>query len=267
MEKSPISPILICFAILAVFALIITVDTASASSYYKEFNQIEGKTVIKNKINGESEESYVSEEELEKRKGGYYFISRNLFNDSYSQAEFRLNLDVGFIAEKDNIFPENYEIQSDGERISIIWKTNDVKKEDTFAMFVKIKNTEESHFLFWISADIIFILLIFALYLIYRRMKTKHLGAEKKKTTRQKNTKSKLKEYEKEGEYNYLLDPEKKVIDGLKKADRNELWQKQIQNSTGFSKAKISRLVRNLESRGLITKIPFGNTNKIRLKV
>jgi uncharacterized membrane protein len=44
------------------------------------------------------------------------------------------------------------------------------------------------------------------------------------------------------------------------------LWQKQIQNSTGFSKAKVSRLVRNLESRGLVKKIPFGNTNKIRLR-
>jgi len=69
-----------------------------------------------------------------------------------------------------------------------------------------------------------------------------------------------------EQEYDYLLDTEKKIIEELKKADRNELWQKQIQNSTGFSKAKLSRLIRNLESRNLIVKIPFGNTNKIKLK-
>jgi uncharacterized membrane protein len=63
-----------------------------------------------------------------------------------------------------------------------------------------------------------------------------------------------------------LLDTEKKVIEELKKADRNELWQKQIQNLTGFSKAKVSRLIRDLETRGLVKKIIFGNTNKIRLK-
>jgi uncharacterized membrane protein len=77
--------------------------------------------------------------------------------------------------------------------------------------------------------------------------------------------KGKIKEKE-SNDYNYLLDTEKKIIDELKKANRNELWQKQIQSSTEFSKAKVSRLIRNLEARGLIIKIPFGNTNKIRLK-
>jgi len=43
------------------------------------------------------------------------------------------------------------------------------------------------------------------------------------------------------------------------------MWQKQLQLKTGFSKAKLSRVIRNLESRSLVKKIPFGNANKIRL--
>ena len=81
-----------------------------------------------------------------------------------------------------------------------------------------------------------------------------------------KKTKKEVNGTKESPEYNYLLDTEKNIIEELKKADRNELWQRQIQSSTGFSKAKVSRLIRKLESRGLITKIPFGNTNKIRLK-
>jgi len=63
----------------------------------------------------------------------------------------------------------------------------------------------------------------------------------------------------------HLIESEKKVIEELKKADRNEMWQKQIQTSTGFSKAKLSRVIRNLEARKLVRKIPMGNTNKISL--
>lgn len=63
----------------------------------------------------------------------------------------------------------------------------------------------------------------------------------------------------------HLLEDETKIIELLKKADRRESWQRKIQEETGFSKAKLSRMIRNLEARELIEKIPMGNTNKIRL--
>ena len=90
--------------------------------------------------------------------------------------------------------------------------------------------------------------------------------ANRKKNKKKKIEKNISEEKEKTSEkYGYLLDTEKKVIEELKKADKNELWQKQIQIATGFSKAKLSRLIRNIEARGLIKKIPMGNTNKIKL--
>lgn len=61
-----------------------------------------------------------------------------------------------------------------------------------------------------------------------------------------------------------LIDNEQKVVNFLK--ETGEVWQKQIQQATGFSKAKVSRVIRNLEARGVVNKVPYGNTNKISLK-
>jgi uncharacterized membrane protein len=61
-----------------------------------------------------------------------------------------------------------------------------------------------------------------------------------------------------------LIDKEQQVVDFLKQ--NGEVWQKQIQQATSFSKAKVSRILRNLEERGVVTKTIYGNTNKISLK-
>ena len=61
-----------------------------------------------------------------------------------------------------------------------------------------------------------------------------------------------------------LIDNEQKIVNFLK--ETGEVWQKQIHHETGFSKAKVSRILRNLEERGVITKTIYGNTNKIALK-
>lgn len=61
----------------------------------------------------------------------------------------------------------------------------------------------------------------------------------------------------------HLLPQEQVIINILKK--EKEAWQKQLQLKTGFSKAKLSRVLRDLEARGMIKKIPYGNTNKIKL--
>lgn len=61
-----------------------------------------------------------------------------------------------------------------------------------------------------------------------------------------------------------LIDNEQRIVEFLKQ--NGEVWQKQILGATGFSKAKVSRLIRTLEQRGVITKTVYGNTNKIVLK-
>lgn len=63
-----------------------------------------------------------------------------------------------------------------------------------------------------------------------------------------------------------LFEEERKIVELLVAAKDAELWQKQIEISTGFSKVTLSRKLRSLEQKGLIEKIPYGNANKIRLR-
>lgn len=63
-----------------------------------------------------------------------------------------------------------------------------------------------------------------------------------------------------------LFDDEKKVVEALIKSPEEGIWQKQLETMTGLSKVRLSRKVRNLEQKGLIEKIPYGNANRIRLK-
>jgi uncharacterized membrane protein len=60
----------------------------------------------------------------------------------------------------------------------------------------------------------------------------------------------------------FLQPEEKSLVDELEKAG-GALTQTELTKRTGLSRVKIHRVVRNLESKGLIIKQPFGMTNKI----
>jgi uncharacterized membrane protein len=246
------------FIILMVF---LALTLVSASTYEREYTQVGNKIVIKESIDNIKISNYVSSNVLEKSSKGYYFVEKIVFNESYSSAIIKINLQEGIILEDYEAYPAGYSIDSDGKTISLIWAINNVQKNQVFAIFIKLEDTSRFGFGSILFMGLIILVFLISSYFIYKKFRlSKTIKPQKKKVKTAKKISLK------ETKYDYLLDTEKKVIEELKKADRNELWQKQIQNSTGFSKAKVSRLVRNLESRGLISKIPFGNTNKIRLK-
>lgn len=248
--------IVLFFSLLIAF---LALAMLSANSYSMEYTQVGNKLVLKEKVNGLQISNSVLSEPLDKSSGGYYFVKKIIFNQDYSEVTVKLNLDTGFILEKEGVFPDGYSVESDGQIISVVWKLNNVKFGYVFPIFVKINETKKVSYSLLIGLAVILIVPI--VYLIFiKKFKKAVIKKSYKKVSKTKNRIG-----PREKEYNYLLDTEKKVIDELKKADRHELWQKQIQILTKFSKAKISRLVRNLESRGLIKKIPFGNTNKVRL--
>ncbi|MDP1728632.1 MAG: hypothetical protein Q8L27_00325 [archaeon] len=229
-----------------------------ATSYSATFSQVGNELVVKEIVNGIEKEAYVTNDGLEKSGRNYYFVKKVMFSEDFDSVQIKLNLDTGIIIENQEVYPAGYKMGTDGQIIYILWNKSNVKAGDNFAMFVSLEDTSGNYL--WIILIGSLLILLVVGYFIYikfsKKQKTKIIKVKQK---------SKVKK-EAESVYDYLLDTEKKVIEELKKADRNELWQKQIQNSTGFSKAKVSRLVRNLEARGLIKKIPFGNTNKVRLK-
>jgi len=63
----------------------------------------------------------------------------------------------------------------------------------------------------------------------------------------------------------FLLPEEKKVLNEIEKYG-GTLTQSEIVKTTGFSRVKIHRIIKNLEKKNLIMKQQYGMTNKIILK-
>lgn len=200
------------------------------------------KDIITIKSN-QAEISYLTEEALQKSGEGFYFVEKIKFNFDVDVVILKFTLDTGHFLDKEMTFPPVSSMETDGRQISAIWRLNDIKKGDDLPIFLQIGYSESADFSLLVLIGIIFIAI--AIYLFY------HFYQKKSK---------------KEDIDRHLMESEKMIIQELKKADRGELWQKRLQLNTNFSKAKISRLIRNLEQRNLIEKIPFGNTNKVRLK-
>jgi len=263
--------------------LIFLISSVSASSYNIEFNQIDSKLLVKHIISLDNEQeisinlpsdayslssdnpytinehiltmtgknikvSYLTLSALEKVSDGYYLIDTIKFNFPADNVTIRLILSEGNFVDIEKIFPEPSSIITDGKQISLIWNLNNVKQSDDLPIVAGIKAKSSSlSWLFWI---LVVLIALSALYLIYDKLIKEKVAKKEEKSPIE----------------SHLIESEKAVLSALKGADRGEMWQKQLQISTGFSKAKLSRVIRNLESRNLIDKIPFGNTNKVRLK-
>ena len=232
------------FAFLVIFLVGLSLASASGS-YIKEIDQVGDKLVIRENISG-NYSSYVLSGSLEKTSEGYIFLDKLRFNQNYDFVQIRLNLERSFVIKNYEAYPSGYLLETDGQTISLVWNLRNVREDSDFAIFVNLEDTNKSTILknsLLVLAIILVVLFGSLLYLKYFRSKRLNKKIEK-----------------------YLLDSEKKVLLELENAKNKELWQKQIQLKTGFSKAKLSRVIRDLESRNLIEKIPIGNTNKIRIK-
>jgi len=262
---------------------ILLVSSVSASSYTIEFNQIDSKLLVKHIISLDSEQeisinlpsdayslssdnsytineniltitgknikvSYLTLSALEKVSDGYYLIDTIKFNFPADNVIIKLILLEGNFVDIEKIFPEPFSITTDGKQISLIWNLDNVKQGDDLPIVASIK--AESSSLSWLFWILVVLIALSALYLIYDKLIKEKVAKKEEKAPIE----------------SHLIESEKSVLSALKGADRGEMWQKQLQISTGFSKAKLSRVIRNLESRNLIDKMPFGNTNKVRLK-
>ncbi|MGM5482175.1 MAG: helix-turn-helix transcriptional regulator [Nanobdellota archaeon] len=138
------------------------------------------------------------------------------------------------------IMPKPFTINTNGRQIVITWKETNPK--DTFSIFVAYEEENSFSWGSFLSATIIIV--VFFGYVYFRKTKIKSF---------RKNS------------FSHLLDPEEKVVNVLLKSNEHVMWQKELQIATGFTKSKLSRTVRNMEERGILKKIPYGSTNKIKL--
>jgi len=200
--------------------------------------------------------NFISSGMLEKASKDY-FVADLKIPLNIEELKISLILPEGAVLENPNlesVWPKYAELSSDGKSIIVEWSKQNAKEGESIPLLVIFRENKVS----WILIFTIVVAIgasAILLFSVKRKNKKKV-----KKTAKKKGKKAAGKKEI------YLLDSEKAVISLLEKAEGKQLWQKQIQLAAGFSKAKLSRLLRNLEARGLVKRIPIGNTNKIKLK-
>jgi len=204
------------------------------------------KLIIQNQEFNIVELQYITESLVEKSTD-YFFIT-DLSNIEANNINIKLTLPEKAIlkypltSNQASIIPSTSKVTTDGKSIMIQWDKSDLISKTILVIY----NQEES------NSILLFILipiLIIAIALFFIKLKPK---AIKQKSSEKDITKN-------------LFEEEKKIVEVLLE-NKEGIWQKQLQLKTGLTKVKLSRKIRNLEEKGVLEKIPYGNTNKIRLK-
>ncbi len=181
-----------------------------------------------------------------KRLEGSYLFNYNIEISKTNKFELIINLPVGAIlsdlTETSSVFPQPDGIGSDGQRIILRWSDENVELED-FRILVLFETSHKESVVslrnYPILMTFIFGMIILGMYLFFEKQKekVKSIGLGKN---------------------------EKKIYDFIK--SKGEIKQKEIQKELDFSKPRLSKLLRNLEEKGLIEKKPSGRTNVIKIK-
>ena len=173
----------------------------------------------------------------------YIFSLKYELDSSFENLGVVAKLPDGFVLAdiESAVSPGNYKIETDGREIIIKWDDINPIGEQSF-IIVYERGISRSISYLWIIMLVILALLIAGFFILRIRHKK-----EKKEIVS-----------------GVLSQDEKKIVDMIEKG--NEVAQKDVVKETGFSKAKVSKIVRRLEEMGIVEKKPWMATNKLRLK-
>ena len=212
---------------------------------------------------------YITKAYVEKTKDSFFIVNYNVNtreNTITAHLPESATLKYSTNSPQRSVIPHG-EITTDGKSLSIEWQNVSAGE----ALLV-IYNTPREISEYWKTIGIMMAVGIVILGVFYvTGAKRKKKGADDKDNIDDKKDEDK-KEYrhQKKEAPNVsdvtrnLFEEEKAIVEVL--LQKGELWQKQLVLHTGISKVKLSRKLRNLEAKGIIEKVPYGNTNKIRLK-
>jgi len=193
--------------------------------------------------------NYTIPDAVELKKKDFVYM-KELVYPNVKNLIFRIKLPPAYGINNEDIsaiIPEPTYLQSDGKRIIVLWE---MKSPSTPMMF-KIKynslvsnNGFDTNILALLS--IVLIILIFVgIYFIHKSSKNR--GVEVKIPPS-------------------LLSEDEMTICEIIKNEGGKIKQKKLSSITGFSKAKITKILTNLEKKELIEREPIGRTFVITLK-
>ena len=188
------------------------------------------------------------------------------FNTTIEKFTFRLKLPERAILPEETskfVTPEPTKLYSDGRRIILAYEVENAESFRASVIYESAKKSPVAAFL----AILFLIAIVFGLALYKFKSKAKTETREKPRPEEAKIAAEKPMEIakaEQKEEKLYLLPDEKGIIYILKQAGK-PIRQRDIEKQITFSKAKLSRVLRGLEERGIIKRIPRGNTNLVEL--
>jgi len=147
-----------------------------------------------------------------------------------------------------SIYPKPSSTTTDGRSLIFIWSKQDMKKGDELSIFASYKLKRGYAFIILVLMALLIITAIAAI-LIYK----------KKPKIKEKIIKEDLIE-------KHLKEDEEIIVNILKKRENKACEQGTIRIISGFSKATLSRLLKELEDRKVIKKEKRGKKNIIFLK-
>ncbi len=187
---------------------------------------------------------YVFKKPIEKTDNLYILkISYILFANVKS-----FNLEVkfaeGYIIAENGVSPAGYKLDSDGRHVIVRWEYEKIPAElRSFRAIILYEKVAGKYTLYYYGIAILIVILAFLI------IKPKIFKKRKKEEIISK--------------IEVLKEDEQKI---LKIIIENEgIEQRKIEEITGFSKAKVSKILSELEKRGLIVKKAFGRKNRIYL--
>jgi uncharacterized membrane protein len=227
-------------------------------------------------VTTEIEVTYVSSSFLEHTSDNLFILdfstvqARNLSILLKLPEEAKLKYSLN--SSKPAVMPATKDILTDGRRIIIRWTQKDFTTSQALLVIYEMPKSNAAWIIAVGAVLVLAVIILSALHVMpyVKKEKTgkikQYVVAEPKKTPKKINGHHAKKLEEEENLTRNLFEEEKLIVKILLIQPMKELWQKQLEIKTGLNKVKLSRKLRSLEAKGLIEKIPYGNTNKIRIK-
>ncbi|MBU0953377.1 MAG: hypothetical protein KKA90_03080 [Nanoarchaeota archaeon] len=144
-------------------------------------------------------------------------------------------LPKGYVAVGNSVFPGSGTPVSDGEQIGYTWTITDPKGTQFFSIQFESGIPLQDSFLLILAAAAGIGILVAVIFFLRRRHRSQFLLS--------------------------FFEDERKVIVAVQKT--KIVYQNKIERQFGFSRAKMTRIVKKLEARGLIKKEKAGRTNRL----
>ncbi len=205
----------------------------------------EGILIYKNFLPGKLNQITIEFDtnDLVKKSGKDFIFSLDLsIPKEVKNLDLNLDLPEGFVLSdiESSVSPKASEVSTDGKVISVDWYFKDIK-EQSFIVIYKRGFESKSEPFFLVYGLIMFIILlsisIFIIF-IYKKNNRKFVMST-------------------------LSSDEREIVKFIR--EDKGVTQKKISQLAGFSKSKMSKLVRRLEEKEIIKKTPWFETNKFNL--